>query len=88
MEARAHDWPEVLSKGEILEMLDHNGGLDELSFMPRMFKHCSQRMFCPSSINLWWREIRLERASVDTVYLVVPSPQTGAYATANHVYAT
>jgi len=43
MEARAGDWVEVLSKQEILRTLDQSGRLDELPFMPQMFKYCGQR---------------------------------------------
>ena len=51
MKSRAGDWVEVLSKEEILGTLDKNGRLDELPFMPQMFKYCGQR-FRP------WRSIR------------------------------
>jgi hypothetical protein len=40
-----------------------------------------QRMFCPRSIHLWWREIWLERASIDA-YPRAPI-QAGACATAD-----
>jgi hypothetical protein len=43
MKARAGDWVEVLSKEEILRTLDKNGRLDELPFMPQMFRYCGQR---------------------------------------------
>ena len=43
MKVRAGDWVEVLSKEEILRTLDQNGRLDELPFMPQMFKYCGQR---------------------------------------------
>jgi len=43
MKAHAGDWVEVLSKEEILRTLDKNGRLDELPFMPQMFKYCGQR---------------------------------------------
>src|SRR5215475_15442743 len=43
MQARAGEWVEVLSKEEILRTLDQNGRLDELPFMPQMFKYCGQR---------------------------------------------
>jgi hypothetical protein len=43
MQARVGDWVEVLSKEEILRTLDENGRLDELPFMPQMFKYCGQR---------------------------------------------
>jgi hypothetical protein len=43
MKERAGDWVEVLSKEEILRTLDKNGRLDELPFMPQMFKYCGQR---------------------------------------------
>jgi hypothetical protein len=43
MKARTGDWVEVLSKEEILRTLDKNGRLDELPFMPQMFRYCGQR---------------------------------------------
>jgi hypothetical protein len=43
MKSRACDSVEVLSKEEILGTLDKNGRLDELPFMPQMFKYCVQR---------------------------------------------
>jgi hypothetical protein len=43
MKARAGDWVEVSSKEEILGTLDKDGRLDELPFMPQMFKYCGQR---------------------------------------------
>jgi hypothetical protein len=43
MSLRAGDWVEVLSKEEILGTLDKNGRLDEMPFMPQMFKYCGQR---------------------------------------------
>src|SRR5690242_429310 len=43
MKAHAGDWVEVLSKEEILRTLDQNGRLDELPFMPQMFRYCGQR---------------------------------------------
>jgi hypothetical protein len=43
MKSHAGDWVEVLSKEEILGTLDKNGRLDELPFMPQMFKYCGQR---------------------------------------------
>lgn len=43
MNAHAGDWVEVLSKEEILRTLDQNGRLDELPFMPQMFKYCGHR---------------------------------------------
>ena len=47
--------------------------------------YSGQRMFCPRSIHLWWREIWLERASIDACPRVTPSIQAGACATAEHV---
>ena len=50
MKACAGDWVEVRSKEEILGTLDNNGRLDELPFMPQMFKHCGQRFrICKSA---------------------------------------
>jgi hypothetical protein len=43
MQTRVGDWVEVLTKEEILRTLDENGRLDELPFMPQMFKYCGQR---------------------------------------------
>lgn len=43
MMMRAGDWVEVRSKEEILRSLDRNGRLEELPFMPQMFKYCGQR---------------------------------------------
>ncbi|MCK1597309.1 hypothetical protein [Bradyrhizobium sp. 164] len=40
---RAGDWVEVRTKEEILSTLDKNGRLDELPFMPQMFKYCGKR---------------------------------------------
>jgi len=37
------DWAEVRSKEEILATLDEKGQLDQLPFMPEMFKYCGQR---------------------------------------------
>jgi hypothetical protein len=50
--------------------------------------YSGQRMFCPRSIHLWWREIWLERASIDVCPRVTPSIQAGACATAEHVHPT
>lgn len=43
MSLRAGDWVEVRSKDEILATLDAQGRLDELPFMPEMFRYCGQR---------------------------------------------
>lgn len=43
MKLRAGDWVEVRSKQEILATLDKNGRLDEIPFMPQMFKYCGER---------------------------------------------
>lgn len=40
---RVDDLVEVRSKEEILQTLDKNGRLNELPFMPQMFKYCGQR---------------------------------------------
>jgi hypothetical protein len=40
---RVGDWVEVRSKEEILKTLDHNGRLDEMPFMPEMFKFCGRK---------------------------------------------
>jgi hypothetical protein len=40
---RAGDWVEVRTKAEILRSLDNNGRLENLPFMPQMFKYCGQR---------------------------------------------
>ena len=39
----AGEWVEVLSKEEILRTLDQNGRLEDLPFMPQMFRYCGQR---------------------------------------------
>lgn len=39
----AGDWVEVRSKEEILASLDKSGRLQELPFMPQMFKYCGKR---------------------------------------------
>jgi hypothetical protein len=43
MKLRAGDWVEVRSKEEILRTLDRRGRLEELPFMPQMFKYCGQK---------------------------------------------
>jgi len=43
MTLRVDDWVEVRSKDEILATLDKNGRLDDMPFMPPMFKYCGQR---------------------------------------------
>jgi hypothetical protein len=46
--------------------------------------YSDRRMFCPRSIHLWWREIWLERASLDAYpRAFVSSIQAGACATAD-----
>jgi hypothetical protein len=40
---RAGDWVEVRSKEEILRTLDRKARLEELPFMPQMFKYCGKR---------------------------------------------
>lgn len=51
--------------------------------------YCGQRMFCPRSIHLWWREIWLERASVDACHrAVLPATKADACATAEQVHST
>ena len=44
MKLRAGDLVEVKSKEEILSTLDGKGCLDNLPFMPEMFKYCGQRL--------------------------------------------
>jgi hypothetical protein len=39
-----------------------------------------QRMFCPRAINLWWREIWLERVSVDECPRPLSANESGACA--------
>jgi hypothetical protein len=41
-----------------------------------------QRMFCPRSIHLWWREIWLERISKDATAQTAPTIQAGVWTTA------
>jgi hypothetical protein len=43
MTLRVDDWVEVRSKEEILATLDKTGRLDDMPFMPSMFKYCGQR---------------------------------------------
>lgn len=43
MKLRAGDWVEVKSKEEILAILDKNGRLEEMPFMPQMFQYCGQK---------------------------------------------
>jgi hypothetical protein len=43
MTLHVDDWVEVRSKEEILATLDKNGRLDDMPFMPPMFKYCGQR---------------------------------------------
>jgi hypothetical protein len=46
--------------------------------------YSGRRMFCPRSIHLWWREIWLERASIDACPLApLPSIQGGVCTTAD-----
>lgn len=40
---RAAEWVQVRSKEEILSTLDANGRLDQMPFMPEMFKFCGQK---------------------------------------------
>jgi hypothetical protein len=40
--------------------------------------YCGRRMFCSRSIHLWWREIWLERAPVDSAHRVTPAIQSNA----------
>jgi hypothetical protein len=40
---RIGDWVEVRSKEEILQTLDDNGRLEEMTFMPEMFAFCGRR---------------------------------------------
>ena len=40
----AGEWVEVLSKEEILRTLDQNGRLEDLPFMPQMFRYCGQAL--------------------------------------------
>lgn len=40
MKLKAGDWVEVRNKEEILATLDKRGRLEEMPFMPQMFKYC------------------------------------------------
>src|ERR1700744_2315594 len=42
MTLRAGDWVQVRSKQEILATLDRSGRLEDLPFMPQMFKYCGR----------------------------------------------
>jgi hypothetical protein len=44
MSLSAGDWVEVRSKEEILRTLDKNGCLENMPFMPEMFKYCGKRL--------------------------------------------
>ena len=50
--------------------------------------YCGRRMFCPRSIHLWWREIWLERVSVDTRPRAPLSIHAGARTTADKAAST
>ena len=39
---RAGEMVEVLSQAEVLATLDQNGRLEELPFMPEMFRYCGR----------------------------------------------
>jgi len=41
---KAGEWARVRSKDEILATLDRNGRLEELPFMPQMFRYCGQKL--------------------------------------------
>jgi hypothetical protein len=43
MKLRSGDWVEIRSKEDILRTLNEKGQLDEMPFMPQMFKYCGQR---------------------------------------------
>jgi hypothetical protein len=47
-----------------------------------------QRMFCPRAINLWWREIWLERVLVDEYLRPLSANETGACATKDKAAAS
>jgi hypothetical protein len=42
MSLRVGDWVQVRSKEEILATLDSGGRLEDLPFMPQMFKYCGR----------------------------------------------
>lgn len=44
MKFHVGDWVKVRSKDEILRTLDAQGRLDQVPFMPQMFKYCDQRL--------------------------------------------
>jgi hypothetical protein len=51
--------------------------------------YSGRRIFCSRSIHLWWREIWLERASIDACpRAALSSHQAGACATAKRVHST
>jgi hypothetical protein len=51
--------------------------------------YSGQRMFCPRGIHLWWREIWLERVSIDACpQATLSSTQASACATAQHAHTT
>jgi hypothetical protein len=43
MKLHVGDWVKVISKEEILRTLDAQGRLDQVPFMPQMFKYCGQQ---------------------------------------------
>jgi len=50
--------------------------------------YCGQRMFCPRGIHLWWREIWLERISIDACTQAPLSTRAGVSTTADKVVST
>jgi hypothetical protein len=49
--------------------------------------YSGRRIFCPRSILHWWREIWLERVSVDAPQADLPSHRAGACATAERAHS-
>lgn len=50
--------------------------------------YTGRRMFCPRSIHLWWREIWLERSSVDPCPQATLSIEAGADGKAENIHST
>jgi hypothetical protein len=71
MKLKAGDWVEVRSREEILGTLDENGRLDELPFMPQMFRYCGQRFQVYKRAHKTCDTVNLTggRRIVDTVHL-------------------
>ena len=61
---QAGDWVEIRSKEEILRTLDKGGRLENLPFMPQMFRYCGKR----------FRVFKRAHKTCDTISYNSPSP--------------